>query len=624
MANIAADQNPTEHYLRDGWRDGLEPNATFPGWFLKQYFRSAGMEGPPALTWLTLSAGAWPIASTREDIVAEAASIRQSGLFDETYYAQAARLAGSGLDPATHYVLVGERLGIPPSERFDPKFYLDRNPDIRIARIAPLHHFRYTGIVEGRQGRAAAPMQVPGRAALDPARENVLLFVHYMERTGAPILAWNIGIRLARHYNVFTIRLGGGPLTPFFEDLSVEVLGPIEGIDQHPTSIRYSLAPLFARHKFRYAIANSVASRTVIEPCVRNFVPTLLLMHEFASVVYEAHSLPEAFDWATEIVYSADIVERASKATFPEFQRQPMFVLPQGSTRLPPGAEIVADEQPASLLELARRRRVGNMFVVMGAGTVTLRKGVDLFIAAAAALRRADPAMAFEFVWAGAPDATEYPQFIEEQIERAGLKGYVTLLGELPGLGPLYQLADIFFLSSRLDPLPNVLIDAAIRGIPVVCFENASGCADILAMDKATRTGVVGHLDAQAAAEVIRSWLSDEALRRRIAEATRAMAVTTFDMDRYVARLNDVGSVAVRRVAQLREDARTLSADGTFDQEMFLGLRPVFESRDEFDPYAIWPRWVPARSSGRAGTAARRQGSTPMPTRRTMPNAWTA
>ena len=48
----------------------------------------------------------------------------------------------------------------------------------------------------------------------------------------------------------------------------------------------------------------------------------------------------------------------------------------------------------------------------------------------------------------------------------------MTFLGEVNSLEPVYAMADIFLLSSRLDPFPNVAIDAMLAGLPVVCFEN--------------------------------------------------------------------------------------------------------------------------------------------------------
>jgi glycosyltransferase involved in cell wall biosynthesis len=55
----------------------------------------------------------------------------------------------------------------------------------------------------------------------------------------------------------------------------------------------------------------------------------------------------------------------------------------------------------------------------------------------------------------------------------------------------VYKRADLFFLSSRLDPLPNVAIDAAMHGMPVIFSDQASVCAEIVNTSPATRELVV-------------------------------------------------------------------------------------------------------------------------------------
>ena len=89
----------------------------------------------------------------------------------------------------------------------------------------------------------------------------------------------------------------------------------------------------------------------------------------------------------------------------------------------------------------------------------------------------------------------ELSSFLSEQISRSGLGDRFNLMDAIDDVESIYQEADLLFLSSRLDPLPNVSIDAALRGIPVVCFAEASGMAEILASNGETRELVVPHLD---------------------------------------------------------------------------------------------------------------------------------
>jgi glycosyltransferase involved in cell wall biosynthesis/predicted O-methyltransferase YrrM len=380
----------------------------------------------------------------------------------------------------------------------------------------------------------------------DTNRENVIVVVHETSRTGAPILGWNIAKHLAMRYNIFTVRLDNGALTPEFEALSAETHGPFLGAKRNATDIEYGLRPLFKMRTFRYAIVNSSESRLLLEVCSRHRVPTLFLMHEFGSYVYPAADLRSAFDCATEIVFPARMVARSSEELHPPLKERNIRILPQGMSDIPSWNKSSNPDLAAKLLELSGIREAG-AFIVIGAGSIILRKGVDLFLATAAGVQRSNLSRRVYFVWVGhgyAPEADMgYSIYLKEQLQRSSLEGEVTFLGEVSDLEPIYALADTFLLTSRLDPLPNVSIDAAYRSIPIVCFEGASGTAEIMLADPVTATGVVPYLDTEAAGRVIGHLASNDEARRLMAEATGHLAHATFNMKHYVEQLDDLGSM---------------------------------------------------------------------------------
>src|SRR5208283_4884404 len=136
--------------------------------------------------------------------------------------------------------------------------------------------------------------------------------------------------------------------------------------------------------------------------------------------------------------------------------------------------------------------------VVIGCGTVELRKGVDLFISVAAALQKRSPSRRFRFVWVGkdiCDDPSLFSRCLAAQVDCSGLPETVTFLGEVNSLEPVYAMADIFLLSSRLDPFPNVAIDAMLAGLPVICFKNGSGVAEMLSNHAGLKRLVVPYAD---------------------------------------------------------------------------------------------------------------------------------
>jgi glycosyltransferase involved in cell wall biosynthesis len=444
-----------------------------------------------------------------------------------------------------------------------------------------LLHYAEFGCHEGRHPRPMVSRRT-NDSRMDGSRENVIVVTHEASRTGAPVLAWNIIQHLAANYNVFTIMLDGGPLMRDFEALSAEVHGPFDLDRRHSADIEHGLRPLLDAREYKYAIINSSESRPVVEACARRLIPTVMLMHEFGSYVHPPDSLRRAFDMASEIVFPADIVARSSLELHPPLRERPVRILPQGMSALPASGKLAPISPPPAVDELIRARANG-AFIVLGAGTVDYRKGVDLFIATAMAVRRSPQAGRARFVWVGhgyrPTEDMRYSVYLHEQVERSELKDHVTFISEVSDLEPIYALADAFLLTSRLDPMPNVSIDAAHRGIPVICFRDASGTADLLMTDSETATGVVDYLDSSAAAQVIVSLISDSNYRSRMSEATRNLASSVFDMAKYVAALDQLGTDASARAAERRDDVNLLSRTDEFDPDICLGPDPTFEPR---------------------------------------------
>ena len=139
------------------------------------------------------------------------------------------------------------------------------------------------------------------------------------------------------------------------------------------------------------------------------------------------------------------------------------------------------------LREAIRPKGTESELVVLGCGTVHIRKGIDLFLMCAAAVTSLSPKRSVRFVWVGHgynPEGDwEYSSYLADQIARSGLEGHVAVIDETTELKSAYALADVFLLTSRLDPMPNVAIDAALRGMPVICFDGTTGIADLLRGD---------------------------------------------------------------------------------------------------------------------------------------------
>jgi glycosyltransferase involved in cell wall biosynthesis/predicted nucleic acid-binding Zn-ribbon protein len=515
----------------------------------------------------------------------EVQAIANSGLFDEGTYAGADAAKAMSITPIAHYLRQGEAAGFSPSALFDPGFYKARYPDVAHQVSNLLLHYIAAGRREGREAvPAAAALNMPhGRIRVD--RSTIIIIVHEGTRTGAPILAWNIIGELKKRYNVVVLLRKGGPIAEALDNQSNGMVTLPDGFVLHEAQIDPLVKALIRQYSPVYVIANSVESRYFVPAFERAGVPVVSLVHEFSSSVRPLGALHGLFDIASKVVFSAKIVADAAVEDYDILRARDFEVLPQGASRLPPSSDaVVNDQRKVVMKDLASLPEQDGSLLVVGIGTITMRKGVEFFIAAAASVQRHNPGRQVRFLWIG--DAywfdEVYLDALREQVKRSSVGLSFGFAGEFEDLAAVYARADLVFLSSRLDPLPNVTIDAALHGIPVICFDRASGCAEILSTSSATRELVVPYLDVEAAAHLIIELASDQDRLDGFSQGMRRIATDHFDMERYVRKLDDCGRAAVAAYRRVSRDASVLAEDDdAFNTSLYLGLLAATVSRKE-------------------------------------------
>ena len=359
----------------------------------------------------------------------------------------------------------------------------------------------------------------------------------------------------------------GGELEAEFRKAAAASTMPLTWANHTPASMLTVAQRIVSAYQPVYAISNSIETSALIPPLAQLGVPVIALVHEFASYTRPLSKLNNAFDWAEHIVFSARMVADSSLEQIPGLEgREGIHLLAQGRSEIPLPPTSTEQVNATGTITLRPSGRE-NAFVVLGAGAVQFRKGVEAFISTAAAARRLRPDLDLLFIWVGHGYDPKYDLaysiYLKEQIQRSHLGDSLIMRDAVEDIDSLYQQADVFFLSSRLDPQPNVGIDAMTYGIPTVCFDGAAGTAEILSADPATRHLVVPHLDAHAAAEII-CGLAERRddlgpLRSEVARVAKA----AFNMPAYVDALDAMGRKAA---AQSRpEDVRILVESSVID-----------------------------------------------------------
>lgn len=486
---------------------------------------------------------------------------------------------------------------------FDAKYYLRRYSDVASAGIDPYQHFVMFGRPEGRLGlppklvlRETGPISGAGSskrvvgadAAIasgsEPKRGTVLVVSHEATRTGAPILAWNLCRALRERYYVVALLLGKGSLDETFDEVCDAVAGPYSPADRDPLALSPLIGELCERYAFDFAVVNSIASRSVLQPLAEQYVPSTLLVHEFFKFHCSPDELVDTFAWAGQVVFSATIVRGSAdiERTHPAALRA--HVLPQGKSQIPNstgreaqtgGGKDATTDRAARVEALQGKILSGRKrkpFIVLGAGTIEYRKGVDLFVATAAEIQRLAPEVDILMVWVGGivEGYKQYAEFVATQVEQSGLDERVVFVSETPDLEALYRFADVCFISSRLDPLPNIAIDAVVAGLPVLSFEHATGVAENFRGDPQLEQCVLPFLNVHEAARRIIALHEAPAERQALSQRMTRLAAERFDMSQYAANLVKISELGRGLVEQDRKDVQALLAGQDFAEWFYL------------------------------------------------------
>jgi glycosyltransferase involved in cell wall biosynthesis len=178
--------------------------------------------------------------------------------------------------------------------------------------------------------------------------------------------------------------------------------------------------------------------------------------------------------------------------------------------------------------------------IVVAAGRLVAQKNFALLVDAAARLHAEVPGARFRIAGTG-------PQHeaLRERIRTAGLQDVIELLGERSDIDAVFRAADVFWLTSSWEGLPNVVIEAMASGLPVVATD-VGGARELFV------SGREGFLVRPDSVEDFVYYggvlLRDAPLRRTMAVAARARA-EQFTVRRMIANTQDVYDAVLAEAA---------------------------------------------------------------------------
>lgn len=416
--------------------------------------------------------------------------------------------------PLEHFLGNFESMKIIIPNLFDPELYLELYPDLLKANVNTYVHFLLHGMKEGRIGFFNVESHYKlGKVKYRPDLANYVVVSHESSATGAPLVGYNLSKELLPNYNVFNVVLKKSKLQLSFENDCVASISNLEV--KNATLAKKALQ--FIQKEFGEitgVICNSVETECVLQAANKLNIPTVSLVHEFSEYTRPIGKITNTVFYADRLVVPANaikesIIRELKKYSSINVVPSNIVVQPQGSLPFIPEGHGELDSVEVLKTKLSIEN-VDDYNILIGAGYVQIRKGVDLFISAAKKIKEISDKPC-KFVWVGEgyspQDDLGYSNWLETQITINNLVDDVVFLGHQRNLNNIMQLADVFCLTSRLDPFPNVVIDALTADVHVACFDQSTGCAEFLLENSANAT-VCDYLDIEQYANGVATYLN--------------------------------------------------------------------------------------------------------------------
>ena len=323
--------------------------------------------------------------------------------------------------------------------------------------------------------------------------KNILFVSHDANRAGAQILLLRF-LKLLKNYPDFTFSIllkEGGIIEKEFEEMAItyhwkeknqgfqnSFFKKVKNKILSNPSYENKLVDELRRQNFDLIVSNTVTNGSLLEKLAILNIPVLTYIHELEMGIQQ-YTNPVNFkrtlQYSNSYIACAESVKENLIKNH-SIDATKIEVLPS----LLPDSALNFESSKINKLALRKKYNIPeSAFLVGGMGTVDLRKGVDVFLQVANQLKDKND---IYFLWVGGQNTEiEYKIF---QIDK-GRMGLEKVVFQTSVNNPLdfMDAFDVFFVSSREDPYPLVVLEAAILSKPIICFDKAGGAKDFVEND---------------------------------------------------------------------------------------------------------------------------------------------
>ena len=359
----------------------------------------------------------------------------------------------------------------------------------------------------------------------------IVLVSHDLTKTGAPILVCNIARSLIdRGEQVIVLAQNGGILLHMLQQDKIPVfvltdLFEKKSLKQSKRDIFSTFIRAFYQIGYSRVLLNTIISGNIAKIFKTEGFKIITLIHEMRTSIEHYNFGRYGEDirlYSDAVVFPAECVKKDFESLYGETSNA--YIYPQGyfqKENADRASEILVSEK-----------------YILGLGTFSLRKGTDLFCSAAIEILKRG-IRDYQFVWIGDYEDTELYYWLKLQIQKAGFEKYFIFIPLLPenSYNSMVKSASAFWLTSREDPFPNVMIDAVFNKVPVFAFLHAGGADSLLADG---RGFLISRFDIVKLADLTLQSLKNSKEIETMTNTARNYAVLNLQFENYIQKLIDL------------------------------------------------------------------------------------
>ncbi|MDZ7897034.1 MAG: glycosyltransferase family 4 protein [Arcicella sp.] len=360
--------------------------------------------------------------------------------------------------------------------------------------------------------------------------KNILFVSHDANRAGAQILLLRFLKLLKNHPDFkFSILLKeGGIIEKEFEELATtyywtegETINFIQKVKNKISGKKLiekeGVFGKLMEQDFDLIVSNTVTNGRLLDFLYILAIPIITYVHEL-EIGIQQYTSSKDFQTTLEITNSYIACAESVKENLIKnhaIDATKIKVLPS----LLPESALSFESSMIKISALKKQYDIPeNAFLIGGIGTVDLRKGVDVFLQVAHQLKQEKD---IYFLWVGGQNTEIDYKIFQIDKDRLELKN-VVFQTSVDNPLDFMDAFDVFFVSSREDPYPLVVLEAAVLSKPIICFDKAGGAKDFVENDCGF---VVDYLDIRTVKERIIELKEKPLLKIELGENARKKAL---------------------------------------------------------------------------------------------------